>query len=166
MKNEMNTLQKDRPVLIAEDEPNDAFLLETALKRIPIPTKFHMVQDGQEVIDYLSGQGRFSNRSEFLFPSILFLDLKMPRMNGLEVLKWIKSHPETKVIPTIIFSSSALERDVWESYELGANSYLVKPTSFEELARRMHIALEFWSICALPELPHRMMASVDHREAA
>lgn len=143
----------NRPVLVAEDEPDDALLLQMALKKSGISSNVHIVQDGQSIIDYLMRQGRFADRDINQFPAIIFLDLKMPRMNGLEVLRFIKMHPCCKVIPTIVFTSSQLDKDVWDSYELGANSYLVKPASVDALAEMMKLTFDFWAMCTLPVLP-------------
>jgi DNA-binding response OmpR family regulator len=154
----MGNLPAKNIVLIAEDDPSDAALLQEALKRVPVEGIYKLVEDGEAVLDYLKGEGKYADRAQFPFPSILFLDLKMPKKNGFEVLEWIKTHPTCKVIPTIIFSSSSLEQDVWISYELGANSYLVKPASFTDLVRRMQLALEFWQVCALPALPHKVVS--------
>jgi CheY-like chemotaxis protein len=149
----MEIFKKDKPALIADDDPNDLVLLGEALKRIPFPLHFNFVQDGTQVLDYLRATGAFQDRAKYPFPSILFLDLKMPKMSGMEVLDWINRHPEARVVPTIIVSSSGMQEDVKKAYELGVNSYLVKPTSFPELARLMNVAVEFWANCAIPEMP-------------
>jgi CheY-like chemotaxis protein len=149
----MNVLNANRPILIAEDQADDVLLLKTALKRAAVLHPIQVVTDGQEVIDYVTGKGRFLDRTTFPFPEAIFLDIKMPRMDGLEVLKWIKAHPSCSVIPTIMFSSSQAEQDVHRAYLYVANAYLVKPPSLDELVRYMQVTFGFWSICVKPTPP-------------
>ena len=102
------------------------------------------MRDGQEAIHYLMGEGKYSDRNEYPFPTILLTDLKMPKRNGLEVLQWIKEHENCRVIPTIIFSASAQFQDVEKAYALGANSYVQKPSTFEELTILLASLLDYW----------------------
>jgi CheY-like chemotaxis protein len=120
-------------VLVAEDNPNDRLLLERALRKASIKAQMKFVSDGEDVISYLQGFGPYANRQENPFPSIIILDLKMPRKGGLEVLSWIEAHPELSVVPTIVLTSSNLETDVRQAYERGATTYFMKPSSFDEL---------------------------------
>jgi CheY-like chemotaxis protein len=99
-------------MLIAEDNEDDAFILTHALKSAGLPDPIFICRDGQEVIDYLSGNGLFADRAKYPFPGMLVLDIKMPRLTGLEVLHWVRAHPGCGVIPTIILSSSAHTKDV------------------------------------------------------
>jgi CheY-like chemotaxis protein len=138
-------------MLLFEDDDNDAFLLQRALKKANINNPVRRVTDGQEGIDYLSGVGQYADRSKFPFPRVVLLDLKMPRKGGMEVLEWMKSHPEFKVIPTIIFTASKEQQDVAMSYGLGANCFVTKPSKFEDLEYLMHILHEFWRLCEKPE---------------
>src|SRR5689334_13174535 len=114
---------EDFPILIAEDNPDDAKLLEAAIRRAGMNNKLCFVEDGYEAIDYLQGNGRYANRLEFPWPRIIISDIKMPRLNGLELLDWLHQHPECRIIPTVLMSGSALEGDVEKAYYLGANSY-------------------------------------------
>jgi CheY-like chemotaxis protein len=138
-------------ILLVEDEENDAMLVKMAFKKNEILNPVQWVKDGLEAIAYLNGEGDYANRSLYPFPEVLILDLKMPRMNGLELLAWIREHPEYRVIPTIIMSSSRLEADVEKAYNLGANTYMIKPSSFEELARITKLAHEYWAASIKPK---------------
>lgn len=149
----MNQINPKYPVLIAEDNPNDVELLRLALKKAGVEHPLRIVGDGQEAVDYLAGRGKFADRSAYPFPDVILLDIKMPKMSGLEVLQWVKAHPECAVIPTVIFTASSQESDIKDAYQLGANGYLVKPSTFDELVRRIKLMFEFWSICMKPPLP-------------
>jgi CheY-like chemotaxis protein len=137
-------------LLLFEDDDNDAFLLQRALKKVGIENPVHRVRDGQEGIEYLTGVGQYGDRSRFPFPRVVLLDLKMPRKSGLEVLQWMKTHPEYKVIPTIIFTASREHQDIATSYGLGANCFVAKPSRFEDLEHLVRILHEFWRLCEKP----------------
>src|SRR5215472_5796800 len=127
-------------ILLVEDEENDAELLKMAFKQNGILNPVHWTKDGLDAIDYLNGSDPYANRDLHPFPEVLILDLKMPRMNGLELLGWIRDHPDYKVIPTIIMTSSRQDLDIHKAYELGANTYMIKPSSFAELAQMVKLA--------------------------
>src|SRR4051812_49319470 len=114
-------------ILVAEDETADAFFLKRAFAKAGVPTTLQFVRDGQEAIEYLAGEGEFANRLVHPLPHLLLLDLKMPRMDGFQVVGWVRQQPLLKRLPVIIFSSSDQEHDINRAYDLGANSYLVKP---------------------------------------
>src|SRR5688572_17552718 len=120
-------------ILVAEDLESDFFLLQRAFRRNNINNPIHWVQDGEEALHYLQGTGPYSDRIKYPFPELVVLDLKMPRKSGLEVLEWVKEHPEFRVIPTIVMSSSQLDEDVQKAYDLGANTYFLKPADFDTL---------------------------------
>jgi CheY-like chemotaxis protein len=132
-------------VLVAEDDPNDRLLLERALRKAAIEVQMRFVSDGEEAILYLQGAGAYANRQENPFPSIIILDLKMPRKGGLEVLSWIEDHPELSVVPTVVLTSSNLETDIRLAYERGANTYFMKPNSFDELVGMAKVLQEYWN---------------------
>ena len=148
-------MDRNLTILIAEDSEDDALFLERAFRKIGMKNAVQILTDGQEVLHYLRGSGKYEDRHEFPFPSVLFTDIKMPRVNGFEVLEWFRDHPECKVIPTIVFSSSAQPEDVEQAYKLGANAYFVKPTSLAELEDMLRYAYEFWARCAKPRVPVR-----------
>ncbi|HEX4265307.1 MAG TPA: response regulator [Verrucomicrobiae bacterium] len=137
-------------ILLVEDEENDALLVRMAFKKNSIANPVQWVKDGLEAIAYLNGEGEFADRKHYPFPEVLILDLKMPRMNGLELLAWIRDHPEFRVIPTIIMSASQLDSDVEKAYSLGANTYMIKPTSFDDLANIVKLAHEYWKVSVKP----------------
>jgi CheY-like chemotaxis protein len=139
-------------ILLVEDDENDATLVKMAFEKNEILNPVQWVTDGLEAIAYLNGEGTYANREAFPFPEVLILDLKMPRMNGLELLAWIREHPEFRVIPTIIMSSSRQDTDVEKAYNLGANTYMIKPSSFEELARMVKLAHEYWASSVKPKM--------------
>jgi CheY-like chemotaxis protein len=131
-------------ILVAEDDPTDAYFFQRAFKRAGIPVALHFVRDGQEVVDYLQGNGRFGDRTCFPLPQLLLLDLKMPRLDGFEVLTWARKQPGLRNLQIVIFSSSDEPRNVNRAYDLGANSYLVKPHSMEELTALVGRFKKYW----------------------
>lgn len=137
-------------ILLLEDDPNDALLLQRALRKNNILNPVHVVRDGLEGIDYLAGLGKYADREKYPFPNVLILDIKMPRMTGLEFLEWIKRHPQYRVIPTLILSSSQEAVDVAQAYALGANSYMVKPAKIDDLQELARIVHEYWIRCVSP----------------
>ena len=120
-------------ILYAEDDENDAFFAKRALDKSGLPLSVVRVSDGQEVIQYLEGEGPYSDRSLFPFPNLLLLDLKMPLMGGFDVLAWLKARPHFKSLPVIILSSSDQQEDVREARCLGAIDYFVKPAVADDL---------------------------------
>jgi len=138
-------------ILMADDSADDVFFVRRALGELQLGELFGAVSDGQQVIDYLSGQGKFEDRTAYPFPNLLLLDLKMPGVDGFGVLEWVKAHPDKMIIPTLVFSSSVLETDLRRAYELGASSYLVKPSSPDELRELMRATHEYWRHCHIPQ---------------
>src|SRR5436190_9188254 len=108
-------------ILQVEDDKNDVFLLRNMFDRAGITSTVHVVTDGQMAIDYLDGKGQFADRQKYPLPSLVLTDLNLPRKNGLEVLQWIRSQPRLKELEVVVFSSSALQKDVDQASELGAN---------------------------------------------
>lgn len=137
-------------ILMADDSSDDVFFVQRALERSRFRDWFGAVSGGEEVISWLRAEGKYSDRDQYPFPTVLLLDLKMPGLGGFEVLEWLASHPECKVIPTIIFSSSAEESDVHRAYVLGANAYMVKPSSTEEMVELIGSMHQFWGRCQTP----------------
>jgi CheY-like chemotaxis protein len=144
-------MNENYTILVIEDDPNDVLLLKRALKKNVINNPVCTLPDGEEAIEYLSGRGRYADRNAHPVPHVIILDLKMPRKSGLEVLEWLKDHPQYRVIPTIVLTSSKLNEDVVKAYGLGANSYMVKPSNFDDLQQMMKTAYEYWSFCLKPE---------------
>lgn len=131
-------------LLVAEDDANDVFFLKHAFQQAEIQNPLHFVYDGQEAIDYLSGTGKFSERARYPLPSLLILDLKMPRKTGMEVLKWLNEQPELRRLPVLVFTSSAHQKDVERAYDLGANAFVVKPSSISRRIELAKVIKGFW----------------------
>ena len=121
-------------IILVEDNPSDADLIKRALNKNNVANKILHLKDGQEVIDYLFGEGQWKGRTTANTPKVILLDLKMPKVSGIEVLKKIKSNDETRSIPVVILTSSKEDPDIKECYKLGVNSYVVKPVGFEEFS--------------------------------
>jgi CheY-like chemotaxis protein len=119
-------------ILLVEDNPDDAELAIRALKSYDLANKLIWVKDGVEALDFIFAQGKYADRSVEDVPKLVLLDLKLPRVNGLEVLEKIKSDKRTKIIPVVVLTSSSEERDIVTSYNLGINSYILKPVDFDK----------------------------------
>ncbi len=132
-------------ILLAEDNPKDVELTLTALAENHLANEVVVVCDGEEALDYLRRRGRFALRAEGN-PAVVLLDLKMPRVDGLEVLRRIKSDDTLKTVPVVMLTSSREERDLVESYRLGANAYVVKPVGFEQFVDAVREIGVFWAL--------------------
>lgn len=143
----------DFTLLLVEDDPNDILLIQRALAKGNLVNPMRIVRDGEEAIAYLNGQGDFSRRDRFPLPSLILLDLKLPRKSGLEVLEWLRNQPELRRIPVIVLTSSRESADISRAYELGANSYLVKPVDFDGLLEMVKAIGVYWII--LNKVPER-----------
>jgi CheY-like chemotaxis protein len=131
------------PILAAEDEESDAFLLRYAFQKAGISAPLVLVRDGASAVEYLNGDAPYSDRSKFPLPATMLLDLKMPRMSGFDVLRWIADRPKLRAIPVYVLSSSSAPADMRAASELGARGYFVKPHDLHEyvaLIRRLPIA--------------------------
>ena len=144
-------MERNLPILIAEDNEDYGLILQNAMKSLGWTNAFRIVHNGKEAIDYLSGEGKFSDREAWPFPSVVFLDIKMPQADGFDVLRWMRENPKYAVVPTMMFSTSDDERDVQLAYNLGANAYFVKPALVSELKAILQTAYEFWARCVKPK---------------
>ena|SRR5688572_2496633 len=135
-----------RTILVAEDEPDDQFLVQRELKKLAFPVQVRFVNDGEQTIDYLSALARPD--CQFPKPDLMFVDLKMPRLNGFELLEWMRKHGFCGRILTVVVSSSSLQQDIDKAYDLGANAYLVKPADPEDYVRVFRATGEFFLGCA------------------
>ena len=117
-------------LLLAEDNPRDAEMTMRALRKVNFANKVHWVKDGEEALDFLYCAGAYSDRDPGHAPKLILLDIKMPKIDGIEVLRRVKGDERTRTIPVVVMTSSNEERDVLESYRLGVNSYIVKPVNF------------------------------------
>ena len=137
-------MKSPRSFLVAEDDENDVFFLQRAFQQAKIENPLLVVRDGQEAIDYLSGDGKFSDRNLYPLPHLIILDLKMPRKTGLDVLRWLQEQPELRCLPVLVLSSSAQRTDIERAYELGANGFVVKPASLEKRVELAKLIGTFW----------------------
>ena len=131
-------------ILVAEDSPSDVFMLRRALDRAAIETPVQVVSDGEEAIAYLEGAGKFANRAEYPLPDLLLLDLKMPRKDGFDVLEWLQRQPALASLRTVVLTTSERIWDVNRAYQLGANSFLVKPLDSAEFSDMIHAVYRYW----------------------
>src|SRR5437660_5264305 len=128
----MHKLAPDQSViLLVEDREDDVVLIRRAFDKAKVINPIQVVSNGEEAIWYLKGEGKYANRAEYPLPDLVLLDLKMPRVDGFEVLRWIRQQPGLSSVRVVVLTSSDQMRDVNEAYQLGANSFLVKPLEFE-----------------------------------
>lgn len=140
----MGLMSTDKPVLYAEDDENDVFLMERAFKQAGILNSLRIVSDGKGAIEYLSGSGPYANREEHPVPCLLLLDLKMPGKSGFDVLKWVRTQPATSTLPVVVLTSSNQDSDIHRAYLLGANGYLIKPGKPDELLVMVKGIRDYW----------------------
>lgn len=131
-------------ILLVEDSPDEAAFFTHTFNQAQLPAQLHIVTDGREAVDFVFGIGHYAHRNPAIKPKLIVLDLKLPRMNGLEVLRQLKSDLRSRNIPAIILSSSQEESDLVESYAMGVNSYLVKPVDFDQLVASIRVLGEYW----------------------
>jgi len=131
-------------ILLVEDNDDDVFFMRRALKTADIQNPLQVAQDGQAAIEYINGAGSFADRSQFPFPCLVLLDLKLPRKTGLEVLAAIQGRKKCPTLIIVVLTTSRESADIDQAYQLGANAYLVKPTSPTELAQMMTALRNFW----------------------
>lgn len=146
-------------ILLAEDSPRDAELVFDALEANNLANEVIHVRDGAETLDYLYRRGQFANRPAGT-PALVLLDLKMPKVDGLEVLRQIKGDPALKMIPVVIMTSSREEQDLLSSYQLGVNAYVVKPVKFHDFVDAVQTLGAFWAI--LNEAPPGTIRGIKH----
>ena len=137
---------KTKIILLAEDNPDDVKLTLRALKKSNILNEVVVAQDGVEAVEYLFGTGKFEGRDTRIMPQMILLDLKMPRMDGLEVLQRIREDERTKVLPVVILTTSSEDKDRIESYKLGANSYVRKPVDFNQFVEAVKQLGLYWLV--------------------
>ena len=136
----MNT----RPILLVEDNPDDEALALRAFKKINLSNQIVVVRDGVEALDFLFATGSHANRDVTDLPSVILLDLKLPRIDGLKVLQRIRAHPVTRLVPVVLLTSSKEEQDVVQSYDRGANSYVRKPIDYNEFVKAVSQLGVYW----------------------
>ena len=137
---------KTKTILLVEDNPDDVQLTLRALKKNNIMNEIIVTEDGVEALDYLFGTGKFSGRDLTVMPQLILLDLKMPKMDGLEVLLRIRADERTKLLPVVVLTTSSEDKDRIESYKLGANSYVLKPVDFNQFAEAVNQLGLYWLV--------------------
>lgn len=137
---------EEKIILLVEDNPDDVTLTERALKKSHILNKLVVAKDGAEALDYILGTGNYSDRDMNSMPEVVLLDLKLPKIDGLEVLKRIRSDKRTKLLPVVILTSSKEENDLINGYTLGANSYIRKPVNFNQFVEAIHQLGLYWLV--------------------
>ena len=133
-------------ILLAEDDPNDVLLIQRAFQRTNVANPLQVVRDGEAAVAYLSGQVPYADRARHPLPALLLMDLKMPRKSGLEVLEWLRQQPGLKRLPVVVLTSSNQSLDINRAYDLGVNSYLVKPTGFDTLLELVKNLDVYWLV--------------------
>jgi CheY-like chemotaxis protein len=131
-------------ILHVDDDSNDAVLFQHACQKAGIDCNLQNVEDGDQAITYLRGAEKFADRQRYPIPTLVLLDLKMPRLNGFDVLAWVRSDRQLRALPVVVLSSSNHDADVKRAYDLGANSYLVKPVGFESLVEIARSLNQYW----------------------
>jgi CheY-like chemotaxis protein len=144
--------QNEIEILLVEDNPYDAELALRSLKNNHLANRVIVVRDGEEALDFIFARGAFSDRRVEDIPRVILLDLKLPKVDGLEVLKAVKNDPRTRFIPVVVLTSSKEEKDIVESYQLGANSYIVKPVDFDKFIEAVNSLGLYWLL--LNQSPH------------
>ena len=137
-------------ILLVEDNPRDVEMTLRALKKRNLANKVHVAKDGAEALDYVFATGAYADRDKNHQPKVMFLDLKLPKVSGLEVLKKVKGDKQTRTIPVVILTSSQEEKDMLESYHMGVNSYIVKPVDFDKFADAISEVGLYWLVINKP----------------
>jgi two-component system response regulator len=159
-----------KPILQVEDDPNDVFLLQHAMTKAGVENPIQVATDGRQAIDYLKGSGKYADREKFPLPCLVLLDLKLPYVMGLEVLKWIRQQPGLALV-VLLLTASAEDADIAAAYRLGANGFLVKPSQASKLVEMAKAIKDFWLTHntlpqeshtkeAAPELEHACMTAL------
>jgi two-component system response regulator len=137
-------------ILLAEDNPNDVELTRHALRRHNLANRIHVVRDGAEALEFIFCTGAYAHRDIAHGLKVMLLDLKLPLVDGLDVLQRVKGDPRTRMIPVVVLTSSCEERDIVESYRLGVNSYITKPVDFEQFTEAMRTLGMYWVLLNQP----------------
>jgi CheY-like chemotaxis protein len=148
-------------ILIIDDEEHDVEFIKRAFGRAGVTNPIQAVANGEEAIEYLSGQGRFADRAAFPFPRVIITDLKMPQMGGLELLMWIQANPHCRVVPTVVLTSSTAPGDVDAAFAYGAAGFMAKPVNFRDLEQTVKVIADYWRLSLVPSLPASSASPVE-----
>ena len=149
----MSHNKKPIVILIAEDDAEDRMLLHDALEEGRLKNEIHFVENGEDLLDYLHNRGKFSNKDKFPTPGLILLDLNMPKKDGREALKEIKSDPHLRLIPVVVLTTSKAEEDILRTYDMGVSSFITKPVTFTALVDVMKTLSKYWfEIVELPKI--------------
>jgi CheY-like chemotaxis protein len=140
-------------ILVADDDAEDRMLVRDALEESRLANQVHFVEDGEELMDYLRNLGKYSDKSKYPSPGLILLDLNMPRKDGREAVKEIKSDPNLRIIPIVVLTTSKAEEDILKTYDLGVSSFITKPVTFSSMVEIMRTLGKYWF--EIVELPHK-----------
>ncbi len=151
----MNKPGKLITILLADDDPDDRQMTQEALSECRLANEMHVVEDGEELLDYLFRRNKYANLAKEPLPGLILLDLNMPRKDGREALKEIKANPDLRRIPVVVLTTSKAEEDILRTYDLGVNSYITKPVTFDSLVDTIKVLGRYWfEIVELPPDEH------------
>jgi CheY-like chemotaxis protein len=155
----MKIIAPGSPILLADDDADLAELVGIAFKKLGVPVSLSWVADGEEAVLYLKGEARYADRLAFPFPHLVLLDLRLPKMNGFRVLRWIRNRSRTPRLPVVVLAGSTRETDISYAYSLGANSFVSKPENFHDLLEQLRQIADYWlDLAVLPSDPERLAA--------
>lgn len=140
-------------ILVADDDAEDRMLVKDALEESRLANHVNFVEDGEELMDYLRNQGKYTDKTQYPSPGLILLDLNMPRKDGREAVKEIKSDPNLRVIPIVVLTTSKAEEDILKTYDLGVSSFITKPVTFSSMVEIMKTLGKYWF--EIVELPHK-----------
>jgi CheY-like chemotaxis protein len=148
------TPNHSRTILLVEDSEDDVLMITRAFVKGGITNPVHVARDGEEALAYLKGDGKYGDRATYPVPSLMLLDLVMPRTDGFEVLRWLRLQADLKALPVVVLTDSSSMHDVTVAYKLGANSFMVKPADFKDVVSMARIFATYWlATTQIPELP-------------
>jgi CheY-like chemotaxis protein len=150
----MKTGRKAIEILVADDDPEDRMLIIDALKESRLTNNIQYVENGEELLDFLRNEGKYTDAKKYPTPGIILLDLNMPKKDGREALKELRADPRFRSLPVVVLTTSQAEEDIFRTYDLGANSFITKPVSFSSLVSTMKALNNYWF--EIVELPHHM----------
>lgn len=133
-------------LLLVEDDENDVFFFQRAFRKTAFANPIQVARDGFEAIQYLGGEGEYANRARFPLPTLMVLDLNLPRRHGIDVLRWVRAHPELRSMVVVVLTSSSSDIDLSATYDLGVNSYLLKPAEPEQLLEMVQVMAGYWLV--------------------